>query len=114
MDGHAKLLFNRKLWRWYVALVIANVLDLAFTYFGLSHGFFYEANPLVASYIFTVWPLVVKFGGLALLALGIAAALRTTVRRQQRVLQVIRVTTGVYGVVIVLHVIYLLTVTRLV
>ncbi len=110
MDMQAKRLFNRKLWRWYFILVIANLLDLAFTYFGLSHGIFSEANPLVRSHLFTLWPVAVKIGGLGLLALGIGAVLQSTLRRQRFVLRAVRLTTGVYAAVIVLHVLYLLTV----
>ena len=112
LDSHAKQLFTDKLWRWYTLLVIANMLDLVFTYFGLSHGFFYEANPIAQAHLYTLWPLAVKAGGLTLLAVGIYAALRTTRRPRQRQLLAfgaVLLTMSVYGVVVVLHVVYLLS-----
>src|SRR2546426_3777467 len=35
---------TRELWRWYILLLIANELDLAYTYVGLSRGAFLEGN----------------------------------------------------------------------
>lgn len=111
MDLAAKLTFARHLWRWYSLLVIANLLDLVFTYFGLSHGFFHEGNPIVAAQLYTFWPMGIKAGGLALLALGIVAVLRTTRRPRQRQMlafKVVVATVGIYGFVIFLHVVYFL------
>ncbi len=102
-------LFNRQLWLWYFLLLIANELDLVFTYFGLSRGLFLEANPLVRPLLFTLWPVVVKFGGLALLAPCIAAVLRTTLWRQRLVLGMVQIATWVYGIVLLMHLLYLLT-----
>ncbi len=112
MEIHAKQLFTSKLWRLYALLVIANMLDLVFTYFGLSHGFFQEANPIAQARLYTMWPMVMKAGGLSLLAVGIYAALRTTRRPRQRqllALGAVLLTVSIYGVVVVLHVVYLLT-----
>ncbi len=112
VEIHAKQLFTSKLWRLYALLVIANMLDLVFTYFGLSHGFFQEANPIAQARLYTMWPMVMKAGGLSLLAVGIYAALRTTRRPRQRqllALGAVLLTVSIYGVVVVLHVVYLLT-----
>lgn len=38
----------RDVWRLYLLLVLANELDLTFTYVGLATGTFVEANPLMA------------------------------------------------------------------
>ena len=112
VDLHPKQLLTSKLWRLYALLVIANMLDLVFTYFGLSHGFFQEANPFAQARLYTMWPMAMKAGGLALLAVGIYGALRTTRRPRQRqllALGAVLLTVSIYGVVVVLHVVYLLT-----
>lgn len=112
VEIHPKQLLTSKLWRLYALLVIANMLDLVFTYFGLSHGFFQEANPFAQARLYTMWPMAMKAGGLSLLAVGIYAALRTTRRPRQRqllALGAVLLTVSIYGVVVVLHVVYLLT-----
>jgi len=100
-------MLSRELWRWYILLLIANELDLAYTYFGLSRGAFLEGNPWMEPYLLTWWPIGVKVVCLAALAVGIVAALSAGLVRQQRVLRALRVATGVYAAVLVLHVVNL-------
>lgn len=101
--------FSRELWRWFLLLVIANELDLAYTYVGLSRGVFQEANPILRPHLYTWWPIALKVIALTGLALGIAAVVRHGFRRQQMVLEAVRITTAVYLVILVIHVVYLLT-----
>lgn len=106
------LFVRRHLWRWYSLLVIANLLDLIFTYFGLSRGFFHEANPIAAARLDTFWPIGMKAIGLTLFAFGILGALRTTRRPQQRqrfALGAVVLSVGIYGFVVLLHIVFLLT-----
>lgn len=100
-------ILNRQLWRWYVVLFIANELDLLYTYFGLGQGFFHEANPLLRPYLYTWWPIALKAIALAGLALGIAAGMRAGLRRQRRVLRVLRGVVAIYGIVLILHLVTL-------
>ncbi len=99
----------RELWRSYIVLLIANELDLVYTYFGLSRGAFLEWNPWLRPHLLTWWPIGVKVGCLAALAVGIIAIVRAGSSRQQRVLRALRVATAVYATVLVLHVVNLLT-----
>ncbi len=99
---------SRELWRWYILLLIANELDLAYTYFGLSRGAFLEGNPWMEPYLLTWWPIGVKAVCLAGLAVGIIAVLSAGLVRQQRVLRALRAATAVYAAVLVLHVVNLL------
>ncbi|HEY3248361.1 MAG TPA: DUF5658 family protein [bacterium] len=99
---------NRQLWRWYLLLVIANELDLVYTYFGLGRGFFAEANPLVQPYLLTLWPIAQKILPLLGLAIGVMAVARSTDRRQERMLTVLQAVTAVYAVVAFMHVVNLL------
>ncbi len=101
---------NQKLWRWYLVLLFANGLDLLFTYFGVSRGYFHEANPLLRPYIDTPWLFVAKMGGMGLLALVLAVMLRTTQWRVRLVVGAVQITAGLYGIVILMHLLYLLTV----
>ncbi|HEU4798967.1 MAG TPA: DUF5658 family protein [bacterium] len=105
----AKDLLSQELWRWYILLVIANELDLIFTYFGLSRGMFLEANPLVAPHLYTWWPVAMKLFPLAGLALGIFAAVRTGHHRLPHALGAIRLTTAIYTVILVLHLLNFVT-----
>lgn len=105
-------LLNRELWRWYILLVIANELDLVYTYFGLSHGRFLEANPIIRPHLYTWWPIAMKAAGLAGLALAVALVLQMSLPRQRRVLEVLRLVTAVYVVVLVMHVVNMLTMLR--
>ncbi len=101
-------LLNRQLWRWYLLLVIANELDLVYTYFGLGRGFFIEANPLAQPYLLTWWPIAQKVIPLVGLGIAIAAVLRSTNYRQERVLTVLQAVTAVYAVLAFMHVVNLL------
>lgn len=100
-------LLSRELWRWYLMLFIANELDLVYTYFGLSNGRFHEANPFLAPLLYSFWPITLKLVPLAGLALGVFVVLRSTVRRQQRVLSFIRLATAIYVIILVMHLINL-------
>lgn len=100
---------SRELWRWYILLLIANELDLAYTYFGLSRGAFLEGNPWMEPFLLTWWPIGVKAVCLAALAVGIVAVLSTGLVRQERVLRALRAATVVYAAVLVLHLYNLLT-----
>jgi hypothetical protein len=85
---------------------------LIFTYFGLSRGFFHEANPIAAARLDTFWPIGMKAIGLTLFAFGILGALRTTRRPQQRqrfALGAVVLSVGIYGFVVLLHIVFLLT-----
>lgn len=99
---------DRKLWRWYVVLLIANELDLVFTYLGLSRGTFLEANPLVRPYLYTWWPFVMKLAPLAGLALAIAVVVRRGQHLHPRTLTAIRLAAVIYGGILLLHVLTLL------
>jgi hypothetical protein len=99
---------SRQLWRWYLLLVIANELDLVYTYFGLARGFFIEANPLALPHLLTLWPIVQKVTPLLGLGIAIVAVLGSTLRRQQAVLTVLQAVTAVYAVLAFMHVVNLL------
>ena len=105
----AQTLPSRELWRWYILLLIANELDLVFTYFGLSQGTFMEANPLVRPHLYTWWPLLMKLAPLAGLALGVYAVLTRGQHLQQRTLGALRLATAIYTIVLVMHVLQMLT-----
>lgn len=100
---------NRTLWRWYILLFIANYLDLAFTYMGLSRGNFFEANPLVRPHLYTWWPILMKLAPLAGLALGVYAVLSHAQHLQFRVLGALRLATAIYTLVLALHVLHVLS-----
>ena len=99
---------TRELWRWYILLLIANELDLAYTYVGLSRGAFLEGNPWMGPLLLTWWPITVKVTALGGLGLGILVILEAGVPRQRRVLSALRMATAVYTAVLVLHVVNLL------
>jgi len=92
------------LWRWYVVLLIANELDLVFTYLGLSRGTFLEANPLVRPYLYTWWPFIMKFAPLAGLALAIAVVARRGQHLHPRTLAAVRLAAAIYVGIVLLHV----------
>lgn len=100
---------SRELWRSYILLFIANELDLAYTYFGLSRGVFLEGNPWLRPMLLTWWPIAVKVVALGGLALGILVILEAGLPRQRRVLSALRMATAVYAAVVVLHLVNLLT-----
>lgn len=100
---------DRTLWRWYLLLLLANGLDFAFTYVGLSRGTFTEANPLVRPFLDTWWPVLMKLTPLAGLALGVYVVLKEASHLQVRVLQALRLATAIYAIVLVMHVLHVLT-----
>src|SRR5439155_2367228 len=93
----------------YILLLIANELDLAYTYVGLSRGAFLEGNPWLGPLLLTWWPIAIKVICLAGLALGILVILEAGLPRQRRVLRALRVATAVYTAVLILHIVNLLT-----
>src|SRR5229473_2668146 len=98
----------RKLWRSYIVLLIANELDLVYTYFGLSQGVFLEGNPWLRPHLLTWYPMGIKAVGLAVLAIGIVAVLQAGLPRQRRALLAVQAATAVYAGVLVLHIVNLL------
>lgn len=100
-------LLSRELWRWYIMLFIANELDLVYTYFGLNNGGFHEANPFLAPHLYSWWPIILKIVPLAGLALGVYVAIRSSQRRQMRVLSFLRIATAIYVVILVMHLVNL-------
>src|SRR5438093_13041809 len=94
---------TRELWRWYILLLIANELDLAYTYVGLSRGAFLEGNPWLGPLLLTWWPIRVKVICLAGLALGILVSLEAGLPRQRRVLRARRMATAVCTARLILH-----------
>jgi len=99
---------DRELWRWYVVLLIANELDLLFTYLGLSRGTFLEANPLIRPYLYTWWPFVMKLAPLAGLALAIIVVMRSHRQLHWRTLGALRLAAAIYAVILLLHVLTML------
>ncbi len=97
------LKISRTFWRWYSALLLANALDLLFTYTAIERGF-HEWNPLLQPMLLTPWLIVVKLAVFAPLAWG----LWHTVRRDRAirpVLSLLQSVTMVYLFVIALHVV---------
>src|SRR3989442_12935738 len=94
---------TRELWRWYILLLIANELDLAYTYVGLSRGAFLEGNPWMGPLLLTWWPITVKVICLAGLALGILGILEAGLPRQRRVLRALRMATPADTRALILH-----------
>lgn len=109
MTVQTQVLPNRTLWRWYVLLLIANELDLAFTYLGLSQGTFFEANPIVRPHLYTWWPILMKLAPLAGLALAVYAVLSHAQHLQSRVLGALRLATAIYTIVLVMHMLHVLS-----
>lgn len=98
---------HRDLWRWYASLLIANELDLVYTYVGLARGAFVEANPWLGPLLHTWWPIGIKAAALLLLAAGVALASRSAPTRQARVVRALRLAAVVYAGVLTLHLLYL-------
>jgi hypothetical protein len=90
-----------------VRVLIANELDLVYTYVGAARGAFWEANPWLGPLLYTWWPIGVKAGSLALLAVGVALAARQAPARQERVRMALRLVATVYAAVLALHLIAL-------
>src|SRR5437879_12950047 len=99
---------SRELWRWYILLLIANELDLAYTYVGLSRGAFLEGNPWLGPLLLTWWPIAIKVICLAGLALGLLVILEAGLPRQPRVLPALRIATPGSPAVLILPLVNLL------
>jgi len=92
----------RHIWRWYWALLIANALDLLFTYAAAERGVS-ELNLILRPILLTPWPTVLKFSSLALLGVGLTLVAPGG-GRPARVLRLVRATAFIYLGVICLHV----------
>jgi hypothetical protein len=96
----------RALWRWYAVLLLANALDLLFTYTAAERGID-ELNPLLRPLLLTPWPTIIKAGVLLLLAVGLWTGTRRAGARPP-VLSILRGAAFVYVVLIVFHLVGLL------
>lgn len=96
---------ERRLWRTYIFLVVANQLDVIYTYRGLALGLFQEGNPLLQAQVYTWWPIALKILALAALGVGIAAAVRAGWGQQRRLLFALQAVTAVYAAILILHVV---------
>lgn len=94
---------SHPIWRWYWVLLIANALDLLFTYTAAERGF-EEANAILQPVLLTPWPAILKFYWLGILGIGLVAAMPVGVSRL-RVFFLLRVATYVYVGVILFHLI---------
>src|SRR5205809_7853177 len=93
---------SRELWRWYILLLIANELDLAYTYVGLSRGAFLEGNPWLGPLLLTWWPIAIKVICLAGLALRTLVILEAGFPPPRRVLRALHGATAVYTALLIL------------
>jgi hypothetical protein len=87
----------------YLLLVLANELDLTFTYVGLATGTFVEANPLMAPLLYTFWPIVMKHIPLAGLAVAIVAVALMRPGLRRRLQQALSLAATVYAGVLLAH-----------
>lgn len=92
---------TRIFWRWYAALLLANALDLLFTYAAVERGIG-EWNPVMRPFVLTPWPPIVKLAAFALLGYGLWQVVRYG-RRPGTILVLLQSATVVYLVVIGLH-----------
>lgn len=90
-------------WRWYAALLLANALDLLFTYVAVERGF-EELNPLLRPILLTPWPAGVKMAVLVVLACGLWQVVRHA-RHPGRTLSLLQGATAVYLIVVAIHVV---------
>jgi hypothetical protein len=92
---------TRIFWRWYAALLLANAVDLLFTYAAVERGIA-EWNPILRPFVLTPWPPLVKLAAFALLGYGLWQVVRHG-RRPGTILVLLQSATLVYLVVIGLH-----------
>lgn len=92
---------TRIFWRWYAALLLANALDLLFTYAAVERGVA-EWNPIVRPFLLTPWPPLVKLAAFAFLGYGLWQVVRRG-RRPGTVLLLLQGATLIYLGVIGLH-----------
>ncbi|KRT76183.1 MAG: hypothetical protein XU14_C0060G0001 [Armatimonadetes bacterium CSP1-3] len=91
----------RQPWHWYWVLVIANALDLLFTYTAAERGID-EANVILRPVLLTPWPPLVKLAALALLAAGLTSIIRAR-RNPSPALRMVRLTAWIYLSVVIFH-----------
>jgi len=87
-------------WRWYWALLAANVLDLAFTYAAVGRGV-EEANRFLKPILLTPWPIAIKMSAFMLLGAGLLQLSRA--RQPLRLLHIVRATALFYLGVLLFH-----------
>jgi hypothetical protein len=92
---------RRGIWRWYWALLVANALDLLFTYAAVARGF-QETNRVLQPILHTPWPFILKFSALTLLAIGLLYVTPTG-GRPFRVLRMVRVAAVFYLTILLFH-----------
>ena len=102
----SSLKLTRTFWRWYAALLLANALDLLFTYTAAERGIG-EWNPIIRPFLLTPYPAVVKLVALCLLGFGLWQIVRQP-RRLKPILALLQGATLMYLLVIGLHVVGLL------
>ncbi|MGH2395912.1 MAG: DUF5658 family protein [bacterium] len=95
------LRLSRKTWRWYWVLLLANALDLLFTYTALERGF-EEWNPLLRPILLTIWPATLKLAAFAILAYGLWQLTRRP-GAARRMAVLMQSTAMVYLAVIAIH-----------
>lgn len=91
----------RGIWRWYGVLLVANALDLLFTYVAVQRGVG-EMNWILQPILLTPWPTLLKFSALGLLGAGLLYIIPAG-RRPFRILQMVRVTALLYVGVLLFH-----------
>lgn len=91
----------RGIWRWYGVLLVANALDLLFTYVAVQRGVG-EMNWILQPILLTPWPTVLKFSALGLLGVGLLYVMPVG-RRPFRMLQMVRATAYFYLGVLLFH-----------
>jgi len=96
----------KALWRWYAVLLLANALDLLFTYVAAERGV-EELNPMLRPLLLTPWPTIVKAVVLILLAVSLYALARRDGSRLP-VLSILRGAAFVYVALIAFHLLGLL------
>jgi hypothetical protein len=92
---------TRVFWRWYAALLLANALDLLFTYIAAERGID-ELNPVMRPLLLTPWPAVVKLAAFSLLGFGLWQVVRNG-RRPELILVLLQGVTILYLLVIGVH-----------
>jgi hypothetical protein len=88
-------------------LLLANALDLLFTYVAAERGI-EELNPMLRPLLLTPWPTIVKSVVLALLAVSLCVIARRD-RSRLPVLSILRGAAFVYVALVAFHVVGLLT-----
>ncbi len=96
----------KALWRWYAVLLLANALDLLFTYVAVERGI-EELNPVLRPLLLTPWPTVGKTVAFCLLAVSLWMIVKREGNRLP-VLSMLRGAAVAYLVVIVFHLLGLL------